>query len=134
VTAPTGPLDPKAFGRRVAEARKAAGLSQTALAKQLGRSRANITNIERGHNLTSLSLLTELAATLKVSIDWLVSGVIVETPDAALLQLRKIRATWQDLADGNRALGWPEHADVVRMPLDFVRDLDTLLPAPAEEN
>ncbi|MFD5089345.1 helix-turn-helix domain-containing protein [Amycolatopsis thailandensis] len=127
VTGPSGPLDPKAFGRRVAEARKATGMSQGQLAARLARSRAAITNIERGRALTSMTLLTELAVALKVSIDWLVAGVIVEPPNELLLKLREIRGRWQALLDANRELGWPELADVVRLPHDFVRDLDSLL-------
>lgn len=124
---PAAGFELAAFGQRVALARRGAGLNQSELADLIGRSRASVTNIERGHAATSLPQVVVLADTLDVSVGWLMTGQVGDAPSELLVHLRKIRATWQRVLDGNRGLGWPEHAECVQMPRDFVRDIDSVL-------
>jgi len=66
----------KEFGLRLSGARKAAGLTQEALADQVGLNRTSITNIEKGRQRLALHLLFSLASA-------------VGMPPAALLPERK---------------------------------------------
>jgi len=56
-------IDPiyEEFGRRLRSARKAANLTQEALAERVGLSRTSITNIEKGRQHVSLHMLFSLA-------------------------------------------------------------------------
>jgi transcriptional regulator with XRE-family HTH domain len=54
----------KEFGRRLRDLRKAAGLSQLALAERVGLSRTSITNIELGRQHIPLHVLYPLASAL----------------------------------------------------------------------
>src|SRR4051812_31309210 len=65
--------DPAAVGRRLREAREAAGLSQRELAFS-GCSAAYISRIEAGARIPSLQLLRELGRRLGVSADFLATG------------------------------------------------------------
>ena len=72
-TAPReAPLDPegkKRVGRRIAEFRKRAGLSQRALAPQWGISLTQVGRIESGHSRPAKSLLPKLAEILGKTVD-----------------------------------------------------------------
>ena len=65
--------DPVAVGRRLREAREAAGLSQAALAGD-DCSGAYISRLELGDRIPSLQLLRQLAKRLDVSVDFLATG------------------------------------------------------------
>ena len=54
------------FGRGLRSARKAANLTQEALAERVGLSRTSITNIEKGRQHVSLHILFSLAAAVVV--------------------------------------------------------------------
>ena len=71
--------DPAAVGRRVFEAREAAGLSQRELAFP-GCSAAYISRIERGERVPSLQVMRELARRTGVSEQELAFGVRRSTP------------------------------------------------------
>lgn len=64
-------------GRRLAELRCAAGLSQCELAEIVGVAVGTIGNVERGRYVPSLAVLVALAATLEVSLDSLVGREVV---------------------------------------------------------
>ena len=61
-------IDPiyEEFGRRLRSARKAANLTQEALAERVGLTRTSITNIEKGRQHVSLHMLFSLAAAVGV--------------------------------------------------------------------
>ena len=65
--------DPKGFQRRLAQARKRAGLSQNALSAA-GISGAYVHLIERGQRTPSLQVIDQLARHLGVSTHWLLTG------------------------------------------------------------
>lgn len=66
--------DPKAFGRRLREARKQVGMSQRALAFH-GCTAAYISRIEAGERTPSLQVIHEFARKLRVSPVYLATGV-----------------------------------------------------------
>jgi transcriptional regulator with XRE-family HTH domain len=54
------------FGRRLAQVRRAAGLSQQALGERVALSRPSIVNVEKGRQRVPLHMLIEFAAALGV--------------------------------------------------------------------
>jgi tetratricopeptide (TPR) repeat protein len=66
--------DPKELGRRLREAREAAGVSQRRLAFE-GCTNAYISRLESGHRTQSLQLIHEFARRLNVSPQWLATGI-----------------------------------------------------------
>lgn len=77
--------DPVALGKRLREARQAAGLSQNQLAFE-GCTGAYISRIEAGTRVPSLQLLRELARRLGVSADYLATGDLSVGPSADFLE------------------------------------------------
>jgi len=75
------------IGLRVREARKAAGLTQVALAERLGRTVESISNLERGKSLPSLEGLAAIADALGWRLPDLLSGIEAEAPDRERLEL-----------------------------------------------
>jgi|SRR5581483_613639 len=73
---------PAAFGQRLREARRAAGLSQRGLAFD-GCSPAYISRLESGDRIASLQLVRELARRLGVSEDYLARGSAGSRPELA---------------------------------------------------
>ena len=90
--------DPAAVGKRVLEARMAAGLSQRDLAFP-GCSAAYISRIERGERVPSLQVMRELARRTGVSEHALAVGK--ETLDAAVAE--RVRAAETAEASGTKA-------------------------------
>ena len=90
--------DPAAVGRRVFEAREAAGLSQRELAFP-GCSAAYISRIERGERVPSLQVMRELARRTGVSEQELAFGK--ETLDATVAE--RVRAAEAAEASGDKA-------------------------------
>ena len=71
--------DPVSAGRRLREAREAAGVSQRQLAFE-GCSPAYLSRLEAGQRVASLQLLRKIAARLGVDADYLATGVPREQP------------------------------------------------------
>lgn len=63
-----------AMGRRIAQARKEAGLSQQAVANRFGISRAAVAQWENGDTFPGSSKLEGLADVLGVSLEWIATG------------------------------------------------------------
>jgi putative transcriptional regulator len=61
-------------GHRVAQARKRAGLSQEALAEQIGVGRQSIARIELGTQLPSVEMALAIAAAVGESVETLFGG------------------------------------------------------------
>jgi tetratricopeptide (TPR) repeat protein len=76
--------DPRSVGRRLREAREAAGVSQRRLAFP-GCTSAYISRIEAGQRIPSLQLIHEFARRLRISPEWLATGVDGDPPTAELL-------------------------------------------------
>jgi len=70
-----------AFGQRLRQARKAAGLSQTALADHVQLSRTSICNIEAGRQHVSLDLLYRIAEALSTAPMGLLPVVPTSLPE-----------------------------------------------------
>ena len=64
------------IGRNIRAARQRAGLTQEALAEKLKISHLHFGRLERGERPISLELLAQMAQTLSVGIDTLLSGCI----------------------------------------------------------
>lgn len=90
--------DPIEVGRRVHEARDAAGLSQRELAFP-GCSAAYISRIERGARVPSLQVLRELARRTGTSEERLAFGVERVHPEVT----ERLRAVEQAVSGGTRA-------------------------------
>ncbi len=65
-------MSPERFGMRLKELREQAGLTQAALAKKAGMSRAYLSRLEMGRHDPPLSRLRRLAKALRVNIAALV--------------------------------------------------------------
>jgi transcriptional regulator with XRE-family HTH domain len=90
--------DPAAVGRRVYEAREAAGLSQRELAFP-GCSAAYISRIERGERVPALQVMRELARRTGVTEDQLAFGH--EKLDSSVAE--RVRAAEAAESNGNKA-------------------------------
>lgn len=77
----------RTIGLRVREARKAARLTQDALAERLGRTVESVSNLERGKSLPSLEALAAIADALGLRLPDLLSGIEAESLDREQLQL-----------------------------------------------
>lgn len=87
-----------AFGERVKQAREAAGLTQSQLAKRLGRTRSSISNIEAGRQTPSVEMAARCARLLRCDPGWLLAGPAEAEPpvDAAERIVREMRALADD--------------------------------------
>jgi transcriptional regulator with XRE-family HTH domain len=93
--------DPSAVGRRVFEAREAAGLSQRELAFP-GCSAAYISRIERGERVPSLQVMREIARRTGVTEDQLAFGREKLDPSVAE-RVRAVEAAEASGGDAERA-------------------------------
>lgn len=75
------------IGLRIREARKAAGLTQDALAERLGRTVESISDLERGKSLPSLEGLAAIADVLGLRLADLLTGIEAEAVDREQLAL-----------------------------------------------
>lgn len=66
------------IGKRIAEVREQAGLTQSALAREMGISQSAVSQIEAGERNPSYDMLRQIAKALDVSVPYLV-GAEVET-------------------------------------------------------
>lgn len=69
-------LDLHAFGRRVRFARTALGLTQDLFSKSVGLNRFTLSRLESGAVEPSLADALRIAEKLKVSLEWIVAGVL----------------------------------------------------------
>lgn len=63
---------------RLAEARKARGLTQVQLAEKCGMNQSQISYIEKGRRGTFMRKWREIASVLEVDLDWLLPGESIE--------------------------------------------------------
>lgn len=78
------PVNNKAIGRNIRNARKAQGMTQEKLAERMGVSSAYIGKLERGERTANLDNLSELANILTVPIESLVQGSVPIKNDGQL--------------------------------------------------
>ncbi|MFN7155210.1 MAG: helix-turn-helix domain-containing protein [Acidovorax sp.] len=78
----------EAIGRRIAEARQKAGLSQAELGEHTGIAQTQISRYESGRAVPRRASLMRLAEALKVQADWLMNGEAVSWPDPISMQVR----------------------------------------------
>jgi len=77
----------RTVGLRIREARKAAGLTQDALAERLDRTVESISNLERGKSLPSLEGLAAIARELGLRLSDLVADIEAGSADREQLEL-----------------------------------------------
>lgn len=92
------------FGDRLKQARKDAGLTQTALADKVGISRGQITNMERGIVASPQSIIINaICKALNINRDWLMTGEGPKKPikpeKSSSEILNEIYARAQDLTE-----------------------------------
>lgn len=75
-------------GRRLAEARRQAGLTQQQVSTALGISRSHVTQIERGVKSPSLDVLSRWAQLCRVPLSQVFDSAEAEIEPAALLDSR----------------------------------------------
>lgn len=83
----TNSFDPKSIGARIRRARQNAGLSIKNLAGLVHVSPSYISDVERGAKTPSLPVVTAICDALRISLDWLVSGV---DPSRECLDVRNL--------------------------------------------
>ena len=71
-------IDYKLIGERIKNARKAKGWSQDKLTEKMDISVAFLSRIERGTSEVNLKRLAEIARYLDVTMEYLISGTVVE--------------------------------------------------------
>lgn len=74
-------IDYQLIGSRIKDARKAANLTQEALAEKVFLSTVYLSRIENGKVFPTLETLSSLCEALSVSLGWLFSGTEVERSD-----------------------------------------------------
>jgi transcriptional regulator with XRE-family HTH domain len=104
------------IGLRVKSSRRRAGLTQEQLAERVGKAVETISNIERGHSITGLETLEQIALVLHTPIVYFFEGYMSErrvTRRRAEAQQRLLESA-DKLSDGQIAVA-------VRL-LDALRD------------
>jgi transcriptional regulator with XRE-family HTH domain len=66
------------IGLRVKSSRRRAGLTQEQLAERVGKAVETISNIERGHSITGLETLEQIALVLHIPIIYFFEGFMPE--------------------------------------------------------
>lgn len=82
-------MDYLAVGKRIREARRRAGLSQTELAAKSGYNAEHISRIENAHTKMSLDAMVSIANALTLSVDLLLRDVVYESKVVVLDQLHE---------------------------------------------
>lgn len=85
------PDDPSEIGRRLTQARRAAGLSPRQLADQLGVTESTVAGWEAGDRSPRGNRVSKLAGILGVSLSWILIGRGVE-PSGGHHEISQIRA------------------------------------------
>lgn len=96
-------IDPAALGPRLANARKARGLTQGQAAAALGVGRTTVTAMEKGERRPRAAELVRLAALYGRGVGELVRPAPTEEVDAFVVQFRAARTPPDGPADGHRA-------------------------------
>ena len=84
----------RAFGVKLARARKKSKLKQEALAIAVGLSRTSITNIERGRQPVQFHLVIELAEILDVNLTMLMPDIVPAGVVPTLPQMDPTKRLW----------------------------------------
>src|SRR5437016_4822588 len=90
-------FESRSLGQRIASARKAAGLTQLALAKTTQIKRVQIVRMEAGRAVPRLDEAVRLAEALKVPSEWFVAGRCMPTYDLRGIALELYRLGIRDL-------------------------------------
>lgn len=109
-TALTDGISSVSIGRRIAQARKEASLSQQAVADRFGISRAAVAQWESGDTHPGMTKLEGLAQALDVQLEWLATGKGAKhAGDASTIVFENQRAA--PLLSWAASTAWPDHAN-----------------------
>lgn len=75
------------FGRRLAEARGVAGLSQEELAAKIGKTNQAVAHYENGRNIPPTKTILDMEVALGVDLHWLLTGKRFETIVQAVVKV-----------------------------------------------
>lgn len=84
------------IGKRIAEVREQAGLSQSALARDMGTSQSAVSQIEAGERNPSFETLRQIADALKVSVPYLVGAEVEKLSPQEEVHFRQYRGLSDD--------------------------------------
>jgi transcriptional regulator with XRE-family HTH domain len=115
-----GPVD-RLIGKRVMMLRRERGLSQTALAEQLGISFQQLQKYEQGQNRITVARLAKIASELKVAIGYFLKGAVTLTHSDIMLQLQDDAQEEFDIHDLLAAFLKIEEDDVRSMIVNLAR-------------
>lgn len=83
-------IDLRLIGKRIQDARLAAGLSQTELAERIGTSTSHVSRIETGRSDLKISSFVKIIETLQVSADDLLQANVPVVNDKKQWQLQEL--------------------------------------------
>jgi len=115
-----GPLD-RLIGKRVMMCRRERGLSQAALAEQLGISFQQLQKYEQGQNRITVARLAKIASELDVAIGYFLTGAVALTHSEILQQLEDETAEAFDIYDLLTAFLNIQEDDVRMMIVNLAR-------------
>jgi hypothetical protein len=111
------------LGRKIADVRREAGLTQAQLADAVGLERTGLSKIESGHRDVSALELARLARALGRSPGWFLD----DRPPASLRRLRRLRARILEVARRHGASNVRVFGSVARGEGDERSDVDLLV-------
>ncbi len=115
-----GPVD-RLIGKRVMMRRRERGLSQAALAEQLGISFQQLQKYEQGQNRITVARLAKIAAELDVAIGYFLKGAVALTHSDIMQTLQGEAAEEFDIFDLLTAFLKIEEDDVRLMIVNLAR-------------
>jgi transcriptional regulator with XRE-family HTH domain len=115
-----GPVD-RLIGKRVMMLRRERGLSQAALAEQLGISFQQLQKYEQGHNRITVSRLAKIATELDVAIGYFLKGSVALTHSDIMQKLQDEATEEFDIYDLLTAFLKIEEDDVRLMIVNLAR-------------
>lgn len=121
-------IDPVVVGRRLAEVRKARGLTQQQAAEALGVARTTLTAIEQGIRPPRASELVTLARLYGRQVGDLVRPVAPRPEPSFVVQFRAARGPAADIPDAERDADSQRFEELVRWYVELERMLDAPLP------
>ena len=92
----------RVLGARLRDARVEAGLTQGALAEQLGLSQVGYSGMERGRTLIGVDVLMDVCRVLERPVTYFVGGVVVEVGDVSD-ETREVVGLMENLLQRERA-------------------------------